>query len=365
MMRRFTVVSLTVVFATIAYGASIDAQEPGPDPYMAVERWMDPFSPVGFAWGSNPGIFVESLERIFVVQRGEIALPDPLPAEFEDFVGSIGISALRATPVFHNSIFIVNSRGQLIETWTQWDHLFEGTNGPHKIRISPYDPERRVWVVNERRHQIHVFSNDGEELLMELGEAFVEGDDETHFGLPQDVAFLPDGSALVADGITNSRIVKFDAQGRFVTSWGSRGDGPSQLNGVHAVATDAAGRVYVADRNNDRVQVYNSNGNHLDTWDGLSFPNDVFVTADQDVWVADNQPPQMVKFDTNGNRLYSWMLDSGPHRFGEVHEMAVDAEGSWYGSDNLLGRTQKFVPRPGADPELLIGQSIQLSGPGR
>jgi hypothetical protein len=332
---------------------------------MLVERWMDPFAQAGFAWGSNPGVFVESLERIFVIQRGEIELPRPLPPEFEDFVGSIDISALRATPVFRNCIFIVNSRGQLIETWTQWDHLFEGTNGPHKIRISPYDPERRVWVVNERRNQIHVFSNDGERLLMELGEAFVEGTDETHFGLPQDVAFLQDGSVLVADGITNSRVVKFDSEGRFVTSWGTRGDGVSQFNGVHAVATDARGLVYVADRNNDRVQVFNSNGNHLDTWTGLSFPNDVFVTADQDIWVADNQPPQMVKFDTNGNRLYSWMLDAGPQRFGEVHEMAVDAEGSWYGSDNLLGRTQKFVPRPGADPDLLIGQSAPLMGPRR
>lgn len=361
-MRRATIAALTLPLVALAFGEAALAQQPGPDPYVAAERWMDPFAPMGFAWGSNPGVFVESLERIFVVQRGEIALPDPLPAEFEDFVGSIGIAALRATPVFRNCIFIVNSRGQLIETWPQWDHLFEGTNGPHKIRISPYDPERRVWVVNERRHQIHVFSNDGKELLMELGEAFVEGEDETHFGLPQDVAFLSDGSVLVADGITNSRIVKFDREGRFITSWGSRGDGRGQLNGVHAVATDATGRVYVADRNNDRVQVFNSNGNLLDVWDGLSFPNDVFVTADQDVWVADNQPPQMVKFDTSGNRLYSWMLDAGPHRFGEVHEMAVDAEGSWYGSDNLLGRTQKFVPRAGADPNLLIGQSIPLAG---
>ncbi|MDH3205796.1 MAG: hypothetical protein OEO79_04250 [Gemmatimonadota bacterium] len=361
-MRHALLTAVTLALLSSGVADRATAQQPGPDPYMAVERWMQPFAQSGFAWGSNPGVFVESLERIFVVQRGEIELPKPLPSEFEDFVGSIDISALRATPVFRNCIFIVNSRGQLIETWPQWDSLFVGTNGPHKIRISPYDPERRVWVVNERRHQIHVFSNDGQRLLMEFGEAFVEGDDENHFGLPQDVAFLRDGSVLVADGITNSRVVKFDSLGRFVTSWGTRGDGPSQLNGVHAVATDAAGRVYVADRNNDRVQVYNSNGNHLDTWDGLSFPNDVFITADQDVWVADNQPPQMVKFNTNGDRLYSWMLDSGPHRFGEVHEMAVDAEGSWYGSDNLLGRTQKFVPRPGANPELLIEQSVPLSG---
>ena len=341
---------------------AIHAQSPGADPYVVVEGWMDSFAPEGFTWGSQPGVFVESVDRIFVIQRGEIAVPDPLPEGWDTYVGSVGISALGSTPVFNNCIFVVDSEGHVVETWNQWDYLFEGTNGPHKIRISPYDPARRVWVVNERRHQVHVFSNDGRELLMELGEAFVGADDESHLGRPQDVAFLPDGSVVVADGLDNSRVAKFDASGEFLMAWGSRGAEDGQFNGVHAVATDSRGRVYVADRNNDRVQVFDSNGVHLATWGGLSFPNDIFVTADDEVWVADNQTPQMVKFDTEGNRLYSWMLDTGPHRFGEVHEMAVDSEGSWYGGDNVLGRTQKFVPRPGADPSTLIGAPIGLAG---
>ena len=358
MNRRSALTPVTLMFAILGGALTIHAQEPGSDPYDVVDHWMEPFAQEGFAWGSQPGVFVESLDRVFVIQRGEITLPDPLPDNFDGYVGSIGMSALGATDerVFRNCIFIVDSEGRLLESWPQWDYLFEGTNGPHKIRISPYDPERRVWVVNERRHQIHVFSNDGEELVMELGEAFVLREDESHFGRPQDLAFLPDGSVLVADGLDNSRIVKFDRQGNFVLSWGTRGDQDGQFNGVHAVATDRNGRVYVADRNNDRVQVFDEDGNHLDTWGGLSFPNDVLVTDDY-VWVADNQPPQMVKFDPDGNRLYSWMLDAGPHRFGEVHEMAIDSEGSWYGADNVLGRTQKFVPKRDADPSLLIGEA--------
>ena len=109
---------------------------------------------------------------------------------------------------------------------------------------------------------------------MELGEAFVQREDESHFGRPQDVAFLPDGSALVADGLDNSRIVKFDRQGNFVLSWGTRGDRDGQFNGVHTVATDRNGRVYVSDRNNDRVQVFDENGTHLDTWGGASVHDD-------------------------------------------------------------------------------------------
>lgn len=349
----------------LTLGTGLIAQEPGADPYSAVEGWMDSFAPAGFTWGSQPGVLVESLDRIFVIQRGEIPIPNPVPDGWDTYVGSVGISALRSTPVFHNCIFIVDSDGRVLETWTQWDHLFEGTNGPHKIRISPYDPERRVWIVNERRSQIHVLSNDGSKLLMELGEAFVEAEDESHFALPQDVAFLPDGSFVVADGINNSRVVKFDADGNYLTAWGRRGTADGEFNGVHAVAADRSGRIYVADRNNDRIQIFDADGHHLATWGGLSFPNDILVPADQQtIWVADNQPPRMVQFDLDGSILHTWMLDEGPHRFGEVHELAVDEEGSWYGADNVLGRTQKFVPRAGADPALLIQAPMQLIGSG-
>ena len=116
----------------------------------------------------------------------------------------------------------------MIESWTQWDELFGDTiageqqygGGPHKIRINQYDPERRVWVVNSNRHVVYGFSNDGSELLMTLGEEGVSGNDETHFALPQDIAFMEDGTMFVADGPDNGRIVKFDAEGNYVTHWG-------------------------------------------------------------------------------------------------------------------------------------------------
>ena len=111
-------------------------------------------------------------------------------------------------------------------------------------------------MVHETGHQIHVFSNDGKELLMTLGEKDVAGNDETHFARPQDVAFLVDGSILVADS-DNSRIVKLDPEGNYITHWGKKGNGRGQFDGVHAVTTDTLGRIYVADRNNRRIQVFN------------------------------------------------------------------------------------------------------------
>ena len=341
----------------------------GDDPYDVVEDWLQPFAEPGFVWGSHPGLAVESPDRIFIIQRGELAVPDPLPAEFTYYYGSAeGLSALspRGAREMRNVIFIVDGDGELIDSWTQWDYLFEGTAGPHKISISPYDPERRVWVVNDGREQIHVFSNDGSELLFSLGTWDESGDDQTHFGRPQDVAFMQDGSILVADGLTNSRIVKFDRDGNYLLEWGTRGSEDGQFNAVHAVATDEQDHVYVADRGNDRVQVFDEMGNHLATWPNLNFPNHIVITANQEVWVSDNQPVRLVKFDTDGNRLYSWDANGrGPDEFGELHAFAIDEDGNWYGADNVLGRSLKFTPMQGADRANLMSAPVPMATPGR
>jgi DNA-binding beta-propeller fold protein YncE len=339
----------------------------GESPYIAEPEWLEPFSEPDFIWGSHPGLFVESTTRIFVIQRGELHVPDPLPDGFDYFYGSVeGLSALSPPEgtirQMKNVIFVVNDEGKLIENWNQWDYLFEGTGGPHMIAISPYDPQRRVWVVNSGRHQIHAFSNDGKELLMTLGIENETANDETHLGTPQDLAFLSDGSIVVADGLTNSRVIKFDKDGNYLTAWGSEGNGVGQFDAVHSIATDNQDRIYVADRNNDRIQVFSPNGNHLATWPGLNFPNYILITENQDVWVSDNQPVRIIKFDTDGNRLFSWDAHgNAPGEFGELHEFGVDINGNWYGADNVLGRSQKFSPKPGADAAQLLHLPVPMA----
>ncbi len=331
----------------------------GDSPYTVVDGWLKPFAEAGFAFGSHAGVFAESPDRIFIVQRGEMRLPDPLPGGFAGFVGSIGINAVQPEEgqrVWRNSIFVVDGDGNMTESWTQWDSLFEGTNGPHKVRINPNDPDRRVWVVGETQHVIYAFSNDGSELLTTLGEEGVAGDDETHFDRPQDIAFLPDGTMFVADS-GNSRMVKLDAEGNYVTHWGSAGGGRGQFDGVHSVATDARGNIYVTDRNNDRVQVFNQttrstwyhpNISPIGTWPGFEFPSDIYA-AGYDVWVVDNRPPRMIKLDVNGNALFTFGLEGdGPGQFREMHQISVDSNGSWYGVDTQMGRTQKFERIDGA-----------------
>jgi hypothetical protein len=195
-------------------------------PYDVAEKWPAPWASGGYIWGSQPGIFAETPNRIFIAARGELKLPEKLGRGYNGTWGSLGQRATEPKPEMRNCIVVVDGSGKIVEAWTQWDKLFEGGGGPHKIRISPYDPEHHVWVVNDARHVIYEFTNDGKQLLRTLGEPDVAAADDRHFGRPQDIAWLPDGSLLVADGLGNSRVAKFDKRGTFITAWGSRGSGP-------------------------------------------------------------------------------------------------------------------------------------------
>jgi hypothetical protein len=366
-----------MVAVAVALGAVVSTQprvveKMEPFDYDVAPNWSLPYPKTGYAWGSVPGVFVESDDRIFIVSRGEIPEPNPLPAGYPGFLG--GFRAVLNAPdnEVRNCIRIVNSAGKVLDIWTQWDRLFQGTNGPHKIKISPYDPQHRVWVVGETKNVIYVFSNDGKQLLKTLGVEGETAEDQTHFGKPQDLAFLPDGSVLVADGLTNARIVKLDKDGKFVTAWGTHGSEDGQFNAVHGIDVDRQGRVYVADRLNKRVQVFDQNGKHLANWPNIRFPNHVQVTepvpgdtstgGEQVVWVADNMTAEVLKFDTKGNRLFSWNASGPvPGGFGELHQFSLDSKGNVYTGDNVLGRPQKLTPKAGADPRHLIGQSVRLT----
>ncbi|MEX0617919.1 MAG: hypothetical protein WDZ76_06510 [Pseudohongiellaceae bacterium] len=348
----------TVLAAEVILGPT------GPSPYNVVEGWHKPFADEGYAFGGNSGVFAESPDRIFIAQRGETRLPEPVPEEFTGFAGSIGINVLRDTEyrTWRHCLYTLDGDGNVSEIFDQWDSLCEGSDGPgpHRVRISPYDPEGRVWVINETFHQIYVFSNDGSELLMTLGEKLVPGDDETHFAKPQDVAFLPDGRVLVADGLDNHRVVILDNRGEYIAEFGGFGDAPGQFNGIHAIGIGPDGLIFALDRSGGRINVFRTTDDPakvelVDTWDGFSLPLDIIVNENS-LWLTDLNPLRFIKMDFDGNRLYSWLVPRElPNGYLEVHTFSVDSEGSLYGGDNQYGRTQKFVPKPDADPELLIG----------
>ena len=184
---------------------------------------------------------------------------------------------------------VVNRNGEIIERWQQWDSIL---NKPHQVYISPYDPERHVWIVERGGGRnvpmsILKFTNDGKQLVMRLGDG---GDPRNRaearanpkpgpfdYGDPACLAFLPDGSFLLADGYWNSRIVKYNAKGEYVMEWGALGSGPGQFDLVHGVAVDRERRVYVADRTNNRIQVFTENGRFIEEWPDVTDPVGVYI----------------------------------------------------------------------------------------
>ena len=362
-------VGTLLLFLVIPAAMAQDTGVIGPSPYnFTTESWMYPFAEDGFTWGGNSGVHVESKDRIYFLQRGETELPNPLPPEYTSFAGSLGWNVLRGRGrVWRNCIYVIDSEGNVLEVWNQWDHLFTGTDGPgpHRIRQSPYDEEKRVWVIDETGHIIYVFSNDGEHLLMTLGEKNIAGNDETHYHFPQDVAFLPDGKLLIADGLgDNRRIVVRNADGSYHSEFGEGGEELHQFASVHSLALGPDEHLYALDRDHRNVKVFQQTARrnsesypsfeYVTTWADLGMPLDITVSEDN-AWVTDLNPPKIVQFNLDGSREYTWPLPTeGPDFWIEMHSLSVDEDGNLYGTDNQAGRPQKLVPRSDADAGHLV-----------
>lgn len=342
------------------------AREPiGQSPYSVVSGWLKPFQADGFAFGGNSAIWAETSDRIIINQRGETRLPDPIPDDYPGFAGALGINVLTEPNrrIWQNCLFEVDGDGNLITVWDHLDYLCEGADGPgpERIRVNPYDPERKLWVVNQTHHEIHVLSNDGSELIATHGQRGVPGNDATHYGSPQDVAFMPDGRILVADGLLNHRVIIYDSEMGYLGEFGSQGDGPGQFNTIHSLAVGPEGRVFVTDRSGTNgVNLFRATDDpgvfvfERSIGAPLRLPLDIIVNED-DFWITDLGPLRFINFDFEGNLKYTWLVPGDlPDGFIEVHTFSVDADGNLYGGDNQYGRTQKLIPKPDAGPELLI-----------
>ena len=171
--------------------------------------------------------------------------------------------------------------------WTQWDKIFKR---PHFVAINPYDPEKHVWIVDDHMHAIYKFSHDGKQLVQTIGTPTVKGADGTHFNRPTFLAWLPDSTMFVADGYNGTRVAKFDKDGKFLLDWGQKGTPPNDkrpgyMNNVHGIAVDPqTRRVFVNDRGNHRIQVFDENGKYLYEWSMGEDPSDIhliYIGADR------------------------------------------------------------------------------------
>jgi hypothetical protein len=370
--------------------------------YEIVPNWPKPLTSLPghekWTWGAGQSVFAESPNRVFVLQRGElpnlerpktIKLPQLGPnIEFPNFRlpwrdatvasppgaletrdGKVGddsdVGAAGVDFRWEHCIVVVDANGNVIEDWTQWDKMLRR---PHAVYISPYDPEKHVWVVDDYRHAIFKFTNDGKKLVQTIGEPNVHAADDKHFYRPTFMAWLPDGSFFVSDGYANTRVVKFDKDGKFLKTWGEKGTPPNDkrpgyFNNVHGIAVDPqTRRVFVNDRGNHRVQVFDDNGKYLSEWSFGPPPSDIhlfIITSDRYLWAADRGTSKMLKYDLDGNFLYSWGTwgDFAGGMWG-VHGLSSDQEGNFYVAEVDSGRAQKYRPRRGANPSFLVGKPV-------
>ena len=322
--------------------------------YEVVRGWPVP-PHADYTWGRVGAVWAESPNRVFVFQEGELpVLEKPigyasLPTRRASRPGTGPMGKVR----WEHLLTVFDANGKMVEAWEQWNDKFMH---PHSVMISPYDPEKHVWLIDSSANVIYKFTNDGKKLVMTMGEFKVAGMDQTHFGGPTDIAFLPNGDFWVSDGYNNGRVAKFNKDGKYITEFGKPGKGNGEFYVAHSVAVDAQGRLYVADRANARVQVFDANGKFLQVWPNIPFPMSVVVSRDQHVWVSDGFSHRILKYDTNGKLLYSWgTFGQFPGTLWGVHRFTTDSEGNVYTAEVYGGRTQKFRPKKGADPAHLVG----------
>lgn len=198
--------------------------------------------------------------------------------------------------------------------------------GAHAIRV---DSDGNVWLVDATGHVIYKMSPDGKE-LMRLGTRGAAGSDRTHFNLPTDVAFAANGDLYVTDGYGGARVVKFSRDGKYLLEWGTRGTGPGQFGLPHNVVVDREQRVYVTDRDNQRIQVFDPNGKFLTEWKGTGGVSGLAMAGDTHIVTG------AVIRDLKGT-VVAKLPDATP-----AHGAAVDASGNVYLAQ-LSGVVQKFV----------------------
>jgi hypothetical protein len=251
-------------------------------------------------------------------------------------------------------VIVLDAHGEVISHWGEGEFV-----RPHGITITA---DGTVWLVDDMDHTLHKYSLDGQRqfTLGTSGQPSDTGATSTDyrtiqragppFHYPTNLAVAPNGELFIADGYGNARIHKFTAGGELLLSWGEPGDGPGQFHIPHGIAVDSNGVVYVADRENSRIQRFDSDGSFIDEWCDLARPCQMFLDSDDVVYVAEvgyragmwpgTEPPapdatggRVSILDTNGELLSRWGGGDNPGTPGDFfapHDIWVDAAGTIY-----------------------------------
>ena len=272
--------------------------------YEVAEGWGE--LPEGWTFTQVAGVAVDSQDRVYVFNRGE------------------------------HPVIVFDRDGRFLNSWGEG--IFKT---PHGIYMGRDD---RIYLADTGNHTVRKFTTDGK-LLMTLGTKDRPGEKGAPFNRPTDVALSPSGELFVSDGYGNSRVHRYSPEGRLLLSWGEPGDGIGQFDLPHGIFVDRQDRVYVADRQNHRIQIFTSQGEFIAQWTGFRQPCTLFIDRDDNVYVPELQHRISI-LNMSGELLARWdeKPNHAPGRFVAPHTACTDSHGDLYVGEVLEGqRIQKFL----------------------
>ena len=287
---------------------------PSPLDYVPVRESFK--LPANANFGGTSGVAFNSKGNIFVIHRGPMPLMEFDPEG--NFIRGFG------------------------------DGLFDR---PHGLRI---DAEDNIWATDVAGHVVYRFNPAGRlEMVLGCKNRPGEWHDYGHlrlFNEPNEAVIGPSGDLFVLQGHGKgeSLVLKFDRDGNFIKTFGRKGKGPGEFDLPHSLVFDAAGLLYIADRNNARIQVFDADGNYIRESKHPGTPCGLFMTEGQVLWLAHGHTGQIMTLDLNGNVL-GVMASAGQGKtlgkYGEAHYIAVSPRDEVFVADTLNWRVQKYVRR--------------------
>lgn len=220
---------------------------------------------------------------------------------------------------------------------------------PHGFRL---DPQGNIWTTDVNGHTVTKMSPQGDVLLTigvkgQAGE-WNEAANSRLLNEPTDLAFGAAGEVFLLQGHGRGepRVLKLDRSGKLTKSWGGLGKGPGQFDTSHSIIVDAKGLVYVADRQNRRVQIFDGEGKYIKEWKYAGLPCGLYFGPGQQLYLVSGFAGQILKLDANGKAIAATgQPGKGLGEFGEAHYMTMGPQGEIYVADTVSARLHKFVKK--------------------